>query len=94
LGGNIDVVIPFGSDLDVDGVMTFTWRLNGGVWSAPTVHRAAGYYTATIPNHQAGVYDLKAIFSDPDGVQGGETLTGTVTIRGSFLPAVFRGFSP
>jgi len=94
LGGSIDVVIPFGSDLDVDGVVTFTWRLNSGAWSTPIVHRADGYYTATIPGHQAGVYDLRAVFSDPDGVQGRETLTGTVTIRDLFLPVVFRSFSP
>jgi hypothetical protein len=74
LGGSIDVAIPFGSDLDVDGVVTFTWRLNSGTWSTPIVHRADGYYTATIPGHQAGVYDLRAIFSDPDGVRSGVSL--------------------
>ncbi|HIP97485.1 MAG TPA: hypothetical protein EYH32_09770 [Anaerolineae bacterium] len=94
LGNSIDVVIPFGSDLDGDGTVSFTWRLDGGAWNASTIFGADGHYTATIPGHQIGVYDLKVTFSDPDGVQDGPTLTGSVTIHGTFMPIVVKGFSP
>ena len=94
LGSDIDVTIPFGSDLDGNGTITFTWRLNGGTWTTPLAYRADGYFTATIPGHQIGVYDLRAEFSDPDGVQGGPTLTTTFTIHGAFMPIVLRGFAP
>jgi hypothetical protein len=92
LGSSVDLLVPFGSDLDQDAAVTLTWRLDGGAWQTTTLQRADGYFTATIPTHDPGVYDLRATFSDADGVQGESVVsaTGALTIHRSLLPLVFR----
>jgi len=71
LGNSVDVVIPFGSDLDGDGSVTLDWRASGQAeWVTGTaVHRADGYYTATLPGTNLLSYKFRATFADPDGVQ-------------------------
>jgi hypothetical protein len=92
LGNSVDMIVPFGSDLDQDAAVTLTWRLDGGAWQTTTLQRTDGAFTATIPTHAPGVYDLRAAFSDADGVQGDSvvTATGALTIHRSLLPLVLR----
>ena len=92
LGNSVDLIVPFGSDLDQDAAVTLTWRLDGGAWQATTLQRADGAFTATIPAHDPGVYDLRATFSDADGVQGESvvTATGALTIHRYVLPLVLK----
>jgi hypothetical protein len=92
LGNSVDIVVPLGSDLDQDGVVTLTWRLDGGTWQSTTLQRGEGAFTATIPTHDSGVYDLQATFFDADGVQGDGvvTATGALTVHSCVLPLVIR----
>jgi hypothetical protein len=92
LGDSVDLIVPFGSDLDRNAVVTLAWRLDGGAWQTTTLQRAEGAFTATIPTHDNGAYDLQATFSDAGGVQGDSvvTATGAITIRQSLVPLVFR----
>ncbi len=94
LGSSVVLIVPFGSDLNADGQITLTWRLNGGEWHTPTLQRANGYYTATIADHLPGLYEFQAVFSDPDGVQGQTVLSGELTIRPVFLPFCAREAAP
>jgi hypothetical protein len=92
LGSSVDMIVPFGSDLDRNAVVTLTWRLDAGAWQTTTLQRAEGAFTATIPTHDNGVYDLQVTFFDAGGVQGDSvvTATGAITIRQGLLPLVFR----
>jgi len=92
LGSSVDLLVPFGSDLDQDAMVTLTWRLDGGAWQTTTLQRAEGAFTTTIPTHDPGVYDLRVTFSDADGVQGDSvvTATGVLTIHRYVLPLVLR----
>jgi hypothetical protein len=96
LGDSVDLLVPFGSDLDQNAVVTVTWRLDGGVWQTATAHRADGYFTATIDEHAAGVYDVRAAFEDLDGLQGQSTVTTTdaLTVYRALLPLVLRAYTP
>ncbi len=96
-GGSVDVVIPFGSDLDGDGSVTLSWRASGETtWMTATLNRADGHYTATLPLTQPVAYDFQAAFTDPDGVQSETALTDTVASlitlepQKIFLPLVLR----
>ena len=96
LGDSIDILVPFGSDLNQDAAVTVTWRLDGGAWQTATTYRANGYFTATVADHAAGVYDVQAVFADPDGIQGQETVTstGALTIYRVLLPLVVKDYTP
>jgi hypothetical protein len=87
-GGSVNVVIPYGSDLDQDGDLTLDWRVEGSSeWVTGTIaHRANGYYTATLPITLPVVHEMRATFSDPDVVQFGETLTGSVSLISTLEP--------
>jgi prenyltransferase beta subunit len=76
-GNSVDVTIPFGSDLDTDGSVTLDWRVSGEtLWvTGTTVHRADGYYTATLPVTDMVSYEFQATFTDPDKVQYGTDIT-------------------
>jgi hypothetical protein len=96
-GDSLDVVIPFGSDLDADGDVTLTWREVGSTsWETGTVHRTDGHYTATLGLTLPGAYELRATFADPDSVQYGTVLSDTVSSITTFarydifLPFVLR----
>ncbi len=82
-GDSVDVVIPFGSDLDRDGMVTLDWRVDGQTaWVTGTVvHRGDGYYTATLPGTNLLFYEFRATFADPDGVQ---------EIHYVYLPLIIR----
>jgi uncharacterized repeat protein (TIGR01451 family) len=82
-GNSLDVVIPFGSDADGDGQVVLNWRLKGGDWETPTLHRAEGYYTTTIEAASSADYELRALFADVEnGVQYKDTITtDTVTLQ-------------
>jgi hypothetical protein len=92
LGNSVDMIVPFGSDLDQNAVVTLTWRLNGGAWQTTTLQRTEGAFTATVATHDPGVYDLQASFSDAGGVQGDSvvTATGALTIHRQLLPLVVK----
>ncbi len=83
-GNSVHVVIPFGSDLDKDGSATLEWReagkLTWNVLSGANLHRAAGYYTATLPLTRLVSYEFRATFADPDGVQFGAQMSGTAEL--------------
>ena len=91
-GHSVEVVIPFGSDLDRNGSVALDWRVAGGRWVTGTaVHRADGAFTATIPVTQPLTYEFRAAFADPDGVQFGPTTAVTLKPHSVFLPVVLRG---
>ncbi len=97
-GNSVDVIIPFGSDLDADGSVTLDWRAHGQTsWVTGTaVHRADGYYTATLSGTALLVYEFRATFTDPDGVQYATEITDTVVLgvmlepRTIYMPLVLR----
>jgi prenyltransferase beta subunit len=80
-GKSVDVVIPFGSDLDEDGSVELVWReADAASWTAVDsgdIHRADGHYTATLPLTRPVSYEFQATFEDPDGVQFGSQMSGT-----------------
>ncbi len=96
LGNSVDLLVPFGSDLNRNATVTMTWRLNDSSWQTTTVHRANGYFTSTIAGNEPGVYDVRVLFDDPDGVQGDETVTtdSALTIYAVRLPLVMRNDTP
>jgi hypothetical protein len=91
LGNSVDLLLPFGSDLDRDAVVTLTYRIDGGAWQPTALRRGDGFFTATI-GHQGGVYDLRALFTDGDGVQGERVITetGAIAIHQGFVPLTLK----
>ena len=90
-GNSVDVTIPFGSDLDTDGSVALDWRISGGSWvTGTTVHRADGYYTATVPVTVPVAYEFQATFTDPDGVQYGPTMSSTLEPHYVYLPLILK----
>ena len=81
-GDSIDVLIPFGSDLDGDGTVALDYRILGETeWTTGTVVlRAEGYFTATVPTTQVASYELRATFADPEWVQYGVHLSDTIEL--------------
>jgi len=81
-GNSVDVIIPFGSDLNASGNVELDWRVQGATaWTTgTTVYRADGYYTATLPLTLPVVYEFQATFEDPNGVQYGTGTSGTVLL--------------
>jgi hypothetical protein len=95
VGDGIDLLIPFGSDANVDGVLTVDWRPVGAAgWMAagPAV-RNDGYYTVSLPS-PTGTTEYRVTFDDMDGVQHGTQLDNpvsfTLTIWRTHLPVVLR----
>lgn len=101
-GSSVDVVVPFGSDLDEDGSVDLAWREEGATnWTAVDsgdVHRADGYFTATLPLTRPVGYEFQVEFTDSeDGVQFGSEMSGTVEMtpvtlepHTIYLPLVVR----
>ncbi len=97
-GNSVDVTIPFGSDLDADGSVTLDWRVSSETsWTTgTTVHRADGYFTATLPLTLPVAYEFQATFTDPDSVQYGTGMTDTVVLSSTlkpyytYLPLIFK----
>jgi hypothetical protein len=89
-GESVDVLIPFGSDLDADGGIALDWRISGETaWVTGTlVHRNDGYYTATLPFTNPVAYEFQVAFSDPDGVQSGSEITAAATLNTTLEPHV------
>ncbi len=86
-GSSVDVIIPFGSDLDTDGNVTLDWCVSGESWvTGTTVYRAGGYYTATLPVTAPVVYEFQATFTDPDGVQHGTEITAIIVLSSTLKP--------
>ncbi len=87
-GGSVDLVIPFGSDLDADGSVRLDWRVSGATsWvTGTTVCRADGYYTATLPVTVPVAYEFQATFTDPDEVQYRSEITDTVVLSSTLEP--------
>ncbi len=98
-GDSVDVVIPFGSDLDADGSASLDWRVVGETdWVTGTmVYRADGYFTATLPVTELVPYEFQTAFKDPDLVQYDSKTLGTAILPPTtlepyyiFLPLVLR----
>lgn len=87
-GDSVDVIIPFGSDLDGDGTVTLDWRVSGATsWvTSAAVYRADGYYTATLAVTRPVVYEFQTTFADPDGVQYANGVTDTVVLAVTLEP--------
>lgn len=87
-GNSITVSVPFGSDLDNDGGVTLEWRRAGATaWQTATLTRGAGVFTATLPTEgPPQSYELRATFSDPDGVQAGTTFGPTAVLSATVEP--------
>jgi squalene cyclase len=85
-GNSVDLVIPFGSDLDGDATVELNWRMPGATsWVTGTsVHRNDGYYTATVPVTRLLGYEFQVTFVDPDRVQYRGDLTDTVRLSTTF----------
>jgi uncharacterized repeat protein (TIGR01451 family) len=65
------VVLPFGSDLDVTAVVTGVWRRTAGAWSATfTMTRGAGRFAWALPFTDTAGYELRLDARDAAGVQG------------------------
>jgi prenyltransferase beta subunit len=81
-GNSVDVVMPFGSDLNSDGSAILAWRASGETtWMMTTsTHRADGYFTVTLPVTDVTTYELQVTFEDPDGVQYGGGISGTASL--------------
>ena len=91
-GNSVDVIIPFGSDLDSDGSVTLDWRVSGASsWTTGTaVYRADGYYTATLPLTAPVAYEFQSTFADPDGVQHGPVMSSTLEPYTVYLALVLK----
>jgi hypothetical protein len=93
-----ETIIPYGSDLDEDGVVALDWRVRGSTsWVTGTpVLRADGYFTATVGVIRPGAYEFRATFTDPDGVQYSSEITGTAILgtrlECRLLPLTSRGW--
>ena len=81
-GNSVDVVIPFGSDLNSDGSVTLAWRVSGETtWiTTPVTNRADGHFTVTLPVTDVTPYELQVTFDDADGVQYGGAISGTASL--------------
>jgi hypothetical protein len=86
--GAATVFLPFGSDLNRSGSASFSWRLPGAAaWTAgPAVQRGAGTFTATLPLTMPQVVEVRADYVDPNGVQAGQLLTGSLSIESRLAP--------
>ncbi len=91
-GNSVDVIIPFGSDLDGDGSVELEWRVSGEpTWVTGTaVYRNDGYFTATLPVTNLVAYELQASFEDPDGVQAGTQSAGTALLPPVTIEPFYR----
>jgi hypothetical protein len=94
-GDMVALVLPFGNELDEDAAVTLDYRIAGGAWITGTaVHRAAGYYTATVPLEGPVSYAFQVQYADPDGVQFDGIMTESVQLThalepaGLYLPAI------
>lgn len=100
-GQSVDVVLPFGSDVDEDTEVALAWREVGETgWTAvdgSDVHRADGYYTASLPLTPVTDYEFQATFTDTDQVQFGSQISETIELplvtlesHPVYLPLVLR----
>ncbi|HEY3110846.1 MAG TPA: prenyltransferase/squalene oxidase repeat-containing protein, partial [Chloroflexota bacterium] len=78
--GGVDVIVPFGGDLNANAGVTLTYAFDGGARQPLPLTRADGYFTATIPSRRPGRYDLRATYQDPDGLQGAAEQSGSATV--------------
>lgn len=96
---SLEVIIPFGSDLDRDSAVALDYRPEGETtWITGTaVFRADGYFTATVPVTRFTSYELRATFANPELVQHGVYLSNTVELTAVlkahtvYLPLIVKG---
>ncbi|NJK78668.1 MAG: hypothetical protein HC914_01630 [Chloroflexaceae bacterium] len=98
-GGEIMVIVPFGSDLNGNGTLVLEWRTADTSFTSLATTREVGFYRATIAQAAIGStppdgLQFRATFRDPDGVQQGSSITNEGTTTGQlqrvFLPLVVR----
>lgn len=89
---SVAVTIPFGSDLNANGVVTLEWRAHGTAsWTLASVQRADGYFTATLPVTSPADCQWQVTFGDPDLIQYRSRLENQITLPlYVYLPFVFR----
>jgi hypothetical protein len=80
---DIDLLIPFGGDLDGDGAVAVSYRVTGEMdWITGTaVLRGNGFFTATLPVTRLVDHDVQFLYSDSAGIQYGDQLTDTLVIE-------------
>src|SRR5262249_40972957 len=76
----VEVIVPFGGDLNGNGAVALTYRFEGGAEQTVALTRADGYFAATIPRRQPGRYDLRVTYQDGEGVQGAAEQRGSATV--------------
>jgi hypothetical protein len=80
-GDSVDVLIPFGSDIDFDSFVDLAWRVAGEVdWvTGTTIYRADGYFSATLPLTELVAYEFQVTFEDRIAmVQYGSQISETI----------------
>lgn len=87
----LDLVLPFGSDMNGDGAVTeIAWRpiIGATGWTTSTTFtRLTGYYTATATDGitSSMSYEVRATFQDPDGVQDRTRVTNEPVSLSGFV---------
>ncbi|MGQ9599728.1 MAG: hypothetical protein ACUVWZ_09950 [Anaerolineae bacterium] len=87
---SLDVIIPFGSDLNGDGTVVLDYRVLGETTWIPgtALSRGDGYFMATVPATQVASYELRATFADLEQVQYDVYLSDTIE-----LTTIFRAYT-
>ncbi len=86
-GNSVKVLVPFGSDLDMDASVELDWRALGQTaWIAAALSRGEGVFTATLPLTRPLTYEFRATLTDVDGVQYGAALTNSVMLTTTLKP--------
>jgi hypothetical protein len=80
---DIELLIPFGGDLDGDGAVAVAYRVTGDMdWITGTaVIRSEGYFTATVPVTRIVDHDVQFVYTDSGGLQYGDQITDTLVFE-------------
>jgi hypothetical protein len=93
-GNSIDLLIPFGSDVDANGSVAVAYRKSGetGWITGTSVTRTAGFFTSTLPVTLPVSYDVRFTYTDLSGIQYTDQLTDTLELN--IVVAPFRVYLP
>jgi hypothetical protein len=98
----LEVRLPFGSDLNNNADVRFEWRAEGNAnWQAVTLSRAEGYFSATLTVPAAPLpIEYRGSISDteqvqfPDGASAQQNISGQIDPQRVWLPLVYRPVAP
>ena len=93
-GGNVAITVPFGGDMNASATVALTWQRDGSAPVTLTTTRGDGALNATITGKTPGLYSVRAVLADSDGVQGQSDLTTFYVVNGLIrLPMIARNAS-